>query len=184
MTSPLRSKLTIVTGLGARGRRQQRQQGGLNPQKDTRHSSACPLRIPSPNQVSSRHMQSCATPPFVLNPAHAHYFFPGPRVRRYRRRHSRCALHESTRPAKGQVPSIDSRTRGRYRAWYMARTLRYTGQRGMARVISRFRPKYRGEREQLGTLLSLVRLHCPSHLRYSGSEHMNLQLQSAQAARD
>ena len=112
-------------------------------------------------------------------------FFPGPRVRRYRRRHSRCALHEPTRPAQGQVPSIDSRARGRYRARYMARTLRYTGQRRMARVISRFRPEYRGEREQLGTLLSLVRLLCPFPTRVTlESEHMNLQLQSAQEARN
>ena len=44
----------------------------------------------------------------------------------------------------------------------------------MARVISRFRPEYRGEREQLGTLLSLVRLLCSLPTRVTlESEHMN-----------
>ena len=45
-----------------------------------------------------------------------------------------------------------------------------------------FRPECRGEREQLGALLSLVRLLFSP--RIAESERVNLQLQSAQAARD
>jgi hypothetical protein len=62
MTSPAAMSLQLVPAqFGARGHRLQRPQGAPNSQNDKRCNSACPPRTPSPNQVSSQHMQSCAS---------------------------------------------------------------------------------------------------------------------------
>src|ERR1700677_16453 len=45
---------------------------------DKRYNSACPPRIPSPYQVSSRYMQSCASQHLNHNPTHAYLMFSGP----------------------------------------------------------------------------------------------------------
>ncbi len=133
-------------------------------QKDKRSNCACLLRTtPSHNQVSSRHMPSCVPITKEIHfrcRAHFFCFFSGSRSRRHRRRHSCRAMHEPTRLAQGQIPSIDARARARHRARHMVRPARNTRQRGLARAVSRAEPECHGQREQLGPLLSLVRPRC------------------------
>ena len=103
----------------------------------------------------------------------SHFFFrwAGPRVCGYRRGDGRGALHEPARPAQGQVPGVDvgARAGRRYGPRHMVRAARYSRERGLAGALSRPWPKRRRQREQLGTILSLVACFFLSFTVFSSS---------------
>lgn len=122
---------------------------------------ACPPRIPIHTRASSQHMHSygkAPTPFHSLSRSCSPFGLAGPRLRGDRRGHCGGALHEPARPAQGQIPSVDARARGRHRTRHLARPPRHTRFRGLAWALSWPWSERCGKRQQLGALLSLVRI--------------------------